>query len=206
MVGVSTKERIVEVAVGLFNDKGTGAVSTNHIAEAAAISPGNLYYHYRNKQEIILAAYKQALIAYDDVWERAGTAEPTPETMYRLLQDTFGTQWRYRFLQRELPALVRRDEALRRLYRETQERRLAFYRRLVAGWVASGLTEPIDDRRLDDLVTASWVVGDQWVTYLESMGCAGDETEVRRGARLVLEVFRPHFTAEVALRLESLGR
>jgi hypothetical protein len=42
------------------------------------------------------------------------------------------------------------------------------------------------------------VVGDQWLAYLEAMGRAGDEVEVRRGARLILEIFRPHLTDEVA--------
>ena len=53
MKRVSTKEAIVITAIELFNEKGTAAVSTNRIAEAMGISPGNLYYHFRNKEEII---------------------------------------------------------------------------------------------------------------------------------------------------------
>ncbi|MGL4648460.1 MAG: TetR/AcrR family transcriptional regulator, partial [Caldilineaceae bacterium] len=52
---MKAKERIVDQALALFNEKGTALVSTNHIAEAAGISPGNLYYHFRNKEEIIRA-------------------------------------------------------------------------------------------------------------------------------------------------------
>src|SRR5215210_4307966 len=54
----STKERVLGAALRLFNEKGTAAVSTNHIAEAAGISPGNLYYHYRNKEEIIAGLWE----------------------------------------------------------------------------------------------------------------------------------------------------
>jgi hypothetical protein len=121
--------------------------------------------------------------------------------MLRLLESTFDVQWRYRFLQRELPALVQRDESIRALYREVQERRLAYYRMLAAAWIAAGLAAPLPEERIDDLVTASWVVGDQWLAYLEAMGRAGDEAEVRRGARLILEIFRPHLSDEVVATL-----
>ncbi len=46
MKPASTKQAILTTAIDLFNDKGTAAVSTNHIAEAMGISPGNLYYHF----------------------------------------------------------------------------------------------------------------------------------------------------------------
>jgi AcrR family transcriptional regulator len=52
---MSTRDRIIETAVNLFNDCGTRRITTNHIARAAGISPGNLYYYFRNKEEIIRA-------------------------------------------------------------------------------------------------------------------------------------------------------
>jgi AcrR family transcriptional regulator len=49
---VSTRARITQAALRFFNEQGTAAVSTNHMADALGISPGNLYYHFRNKAEI----------------------------------------------------------------------------------------------------------------------------------------------------------
>jgi AcrR family transcriptional regulator len=188
----STKEHIVDVAIVLFNERGTAAVSTNHIAKAAGISPGNLYYHFRNKEAIILQAYERALLAYDEVWARAGAAPPSPRTVLSLVEDTFDAQWQFRFFQRELPWLVQTSPAIRDLYRDVQHRRLAFYRSLIDSWVEAGICRPIPDTQLDDLVLASWVVGEQWLAYLEAMGEATDDKAVRRGGRLILEVFRPH--------------
>ena len=51
----ATHEAILTAAIDLFNKSGTAAISTNHIAAAAGISPGNLYYHFKNKEDLFLA-------------------------------------------------------------------------------------------------------------------------------------------------------
>ena len=56
---MKTRDKIIHTALGLFNEQGTKAVTTNHIAAAVGISPGNLYYHFRNKEDIIRAIFEQ---------------------------------------------------------------------------------------------------------------------------------------------------
>ncbi len=56
---MKTSERILEQARQMFNEQGVSAVSTADIAEALNISPGNLYYHFNNKQDLLAQLCEQ---------------------------------------------------------------------------------------------------------------------------------------------------
>lgn len=200
-----TKERIVDTAIELFNDRGTRPVSTNHIAEAMGISPGNLYYHFSNKEEIIRAIYERAIADYDDFLSEVVNVTPDPVTTLGLFDGIFAHQWKYRFLQREFPALVRQDEQLCARYREMQDRRIGFYRLLGRHWIETGSLHPMSEEELGDLVTAIWLVGDTWLSYLEAMGRGADEDELRRGSRLIYALLRPHLTTSAAEAFQANG-
>jgi len=117
-----TKERIAQTAIRLFNERGTAAVSTNHIAEAAGISPGNLYYHFRNKEEIIRAIFERMIASWEQVSALPQDHALPLTDLRRILEETFSVLWEYRFFYREFVALMRRDPELGRRYRDVRER------------------------------------------------------------------------------------
>ena len=56
---MKTRDRIIHSATELFNDQGERNITTNHIAAHMGISPGNLYYPFRNKEDIIHSIFDQ---------------------------------------------------------------------------------------------------------------------------------------------------
>jgi len=104
---MSTRERILATALRLFNESGTAAVSTNHIADALGISPGNLYYHFRNKEEIIRALFEQQFARWDAGYTLPDDRMPTLDDLQQLVRTSFVMGWEYRFMYRELIAVRR---------------------------------------------------------------------------------------------------
>src|SRR6266536_2569583 len=50
---MKTRDRILETALRLFNEEGAAKVPTNRIATELEMSPGNLYYHFRQKEQLV---------------------------------------------------------------------------------------------------------------------------------------------------------
>ncbi len=108
-----TRERILKVSLDLFNANGEGNVTTGHIADELNISPGNLYYHFRNKDEIIQHLFADFEKAIDIGPGEIGDAANAMEDMWLYLHLMFERIWQYRFLYRNLDDLVMRDARLR---------------------------------------------------------------------------------------------
>lgn len=56
---MKTRDRILECALQLFNQKGEPNVSTMEVANEMGISPGNLYYHFHGKEPLVLGLFER---------------------------------------------------------------------------------------------------------------------------------------------------
>ena len=106
-----TAERILEVTLELFNRFGEPNVSTTAISAEMNISPGNLYYHYPAKDELINALvdrYERSLR------ELLGAADSVRnvEDAWLFVHMMFELIWNYRFLYRDLNDLLSKNRRL----------------------------------------------------------------------------------------------
>ena len=108
-----TRQRILDASLAMFNAQGEPHVTTNHIADELEISPGNLYYHFRNKDDII----EQLFARYEERMDVALTAPvdrlPGLEDIWLQLHLVFECIWDYRFLYRDLVEILSRNRRLR---------------------------------------------------------------------------------------------
>jgi AcrR family transcriptional regulator len=199
-----TRNRILEAARRLFNERGTASVSTNHIAAEAGISPGNLYYHFADKQEIIRALHARYAAAHEHRWEPGRPAAENLAALRDNLAAGMALAWEYRFFEREILALLRADPELRAAYREVYERRLGEWLRFGEALAAQGvLRSPRPPSNLRDLVVAIWLVATSWLPFLDVTGDAQDPRQVAQGADLVLVVLSPYLTDEARRELAA---
>src|SRR5690606_8137328 len=110
---MKTKQRILHAATQLFNDSGTSKISTNNIDASLSISPGNLYYHFKNKSEIIRAILEKMYEQWNQVWNLPEGVRLDKQILRQRLLMNFQLLWSYRFFYREALALFQTDEGLR---------------------------------------------------------------------------------------------
>lgn len=187
---MKTRDRILHTSLQLFNELGERTVTTNHIALHMSMSPGNLYYHFRNKQQIIaelFSAYEQQVDAYLSV-PQGRPLEIADKARY--LESIFAGLWEYRFLHRDLEHLLNSDPDLAQRYRVFSQRCVhsgeAIYQGLVdADILCRERTDP------QALAINSWLLMTGWVGYLYTTVLDPEQPELtpdqlRRGVYQVL--------------------
>jgi AcrR family transcriptional regulator len=198
----SNRKRILDTALELFNERGTAVVSTNHIAAAASISPGNLYYHFRNKEEVIRALFERLFEAQDRLLDAVHHGLPTFGDLRRLVRLNFDLLWQYRFAYRELAALLRRDEVLRERWLEIRRRGYADFRELITAFAEAGVVAvPADAKAVERLADLCWLIGEFWLPNLEVNGELVDAAQLERGVELTLHVLNPVVSPAVNVHL-----
>jgi AcrR family transcriptional regulator len=203
-----TRSHILETARRLFNERGTAPVSTNLIAAEAEISPGNLYYHFADKREIIRALQAQIVERQDELLQPDADAARSLAKLQQLLTVVLAVAWDYRFFERELVALLRADPHLRAVFADAYDRRLREWMELAEQLVAQGeLREPRPPRSLNDLGVAIWLIATSWLAFLDVTGDPHDPDQVARVGDLIRVVLDPYLTARGRRKLDvSPGR
>ncbi len=201
-----TKSRILETAIELFNDRGTKAVTTNHIAAALGISPGNLYYHFRNKEEIIRAIFVQmhevGVSEYREINDPRGPGNAASMEETFLMIQRFN--WRYRFFKRELAALVQSDPELKALFVASHREHLAMVRQAIDASIEQGFFREIPLHLRELLTEQIWLMALFWLNYLEVGGEEVTEATLARGNEILRTMMLPYLS-ESALRSVMQG-
>lgn len=207
---MKTKDRILQKSLQLFNADGERNVTTNHIAAALNISPGNLYYHFRSKEDIIFALFQ----AYQGTM-LASLSVPSDRVMnyedkMGYLEAIFNHLWEYRFLHRDLGHLLEESVRLRRAYREFAREVMAQAYRVYGGLRDADLVS-LEEHEVRALIVNIWIIITNWASFVTSSGFFGDEValdrkHLRRGLVQILSLEAPYLKGEAREKLPELWR
>jgi len=101
-----TRERILQTALAMFNQFGEPSVATTSIAFEMGISPGNLYYHYHSKEEIVVDLFAEFRREIETTLAAPEARLPNAEDCWLFLHLVFEAIWKYRFIYRDINDLV----------------------------------------------------------------------------------------------------
>ncbi|MBT5140396.1 MAG: TetR/AcrR family transcriptional regulator [Acidimicrobiaceae bacterium] len=68
------KQRIMDVAAGLFIERGVNGASLRQIADLVGMKAGSLYYHFGSKNELLSAIFKRGIEVMVTAFDEADTA------------------------------------------------------------------------------------------------------------------------------------
>lgn len=205
-----TRERILATSLMLFNRSGEPHVTTADVADEMNISPGNLYYHFRNKDDIIgelYAAHEAEVAPLLTVPEGRAV---TVEDLWLLLHLLFERMGRYRFLYRDLDEITSRSRRLAQRFASELSRREAAFRALADALVDGGTMHatPAERRALARNVV---LVATYWMSFQRlrrgTMAPAGDAEGLDPGeaAWQILALVAPFLTGDARALLDRLS-
>lgn len=133
-----TRERILDKSIELFNRKQASNVSTVQISTALEISPGNLYYYYTNKEEVIRCTWKERMLPEITEILETAAAVADQEGLEEYLKKFLAHYAKYRFFYTERTTLFYNDNEMEELYSETAAQEKEVLEAVLNRWAEEG--------------------------------------------------------------------
>lgn len=120
---IKTKDKILLTAIKQYNEAGVQGITSRHIAAEMGISHGNLDYHYKTKEDIILAIYDKMREEMSDYFVAKKENSSPIEHVHLLLIQLEEFQYRYRFMNLDVLEITRAYPQISALLQKTSEYR-----------------------------------------------------------------------------------
>ena len=201
-----TRERILETSLALFNRFGAPHVTTANIADEMNISPGNLYYHFDNKDEIVVALFSAYEARMLPLLTDPGSRRLDVDDLWLWLHLLIEEMWGHRFLYRDLDQLTSRDRALAMRFGTLLRKAAAAVVEWCRGLAGAG-TLRASDREIDALAQNVILVAAYWSSYDRIRRAVVDaaDADAGRAAYQVLALFGPYLTGQARAYLDRLS-
>ncbi|ROO32036.1 TetR/AcrR family transcriptional regulator [Pseudomonas sp. 7SR1] len=198
---MKTRDRILECALQLFNDKGEPNVSTLEIANELGISPGNLYYHFHGKEPLVLGLFERFQAELSPLLNPPADAQLAPEDYWLFLHLIVERLAQYRFLFQDLSNLAGRLPKLAKGIRQLLNALKRTLASLLAQLKAQGLLVS-DTQALGQLVEQITLT---LLFSLDYQRILDREGEVRLVVYQIMMLVAPHLPPSAKVATERLA-
>ena len=190
---MTTKDKIIETSVKLFNEKRCLNTSTRHISNELGISVGNLYYHFKNKEEILIEIFLRYVNA---VFKEISFLNHSQDEIFLLknfLVDTLDSNIEYRFLHLELNLLLISFSKFKTIMQEQLKLEIKMIKELLYHQMKYGYLKQINEIEIEFLVSNSWILASSNLSYWNLLS---DDIikNVKKGSLNVYYLIKPYLT------------
>lgn len=205
MGGMKTRDRILLTSLELFNEFGEPNVTTLQIADELNISPGNLYYHFKNKTEIIDELFDQYEAQLSELLEAPGQILGV-EDQWLFLHLLFENIAQYRFIYQDLVNLLSRYNRIQPRFKRILNKKLAASKSICASLAEQEILIATEEE-IDALCQNIVLTLTYWVSYDKVRNVLhGNAMDLSRGAYQVLSLVAPFLKEEARQLLLEVGR
>lgn len=203
-----TAERILETTLELFNRFGEPNVSTTAISAELGISPGNLYYHYPAKDELVNALYQRCERSIHELLAASGDVRDVEDAWF-FMHTLFERVWEYRFLYRDLNHLLSRNRLLETQFQDLLQRKSEALQLMLQSMRRQCLQ--MDSREVEPTATSMTVLLTYWLSFeyvrdpRRALEPDNAQAALMRGAHHVLSLLSPYLEARQRQHLQQLA-
>jgi AcrR family transcriptional regulator len=187
--------RILAACRSMFNERGPGEVTTAQIAAAVGINEGNLYYHFKRKEQILEALFEQYEANLREVASANRNYVEDPQRHGEYLRGWFNLMWEWRFFYRDIGLIARHAPSLHSKVQELSDYGQGQVRLMLETQAGAGLIAAPPEE-IDRLVVNAWIIATYWIDYLRLRHGVTELTRehIRWGAEQVASLFVPYLT------------
>ena len=194
---MTTKEKILQTALALFNEHGTDAITVRHIAKEMGISHGNLCYHYPNTDAIIEGLYHQMVAVLNQKISAVGSIQLDLQTVYAISRESFQVFYEYRFLMLDYVRIMRRVQPVFQHYQELMRQRKLQFTQMFQILVANKLLKPEQFAgQFEAYLVQAFVFGDFWISNAEILYKGPENEKVNHYHRIYFDALVPYLTEQ----------
>lgn len=201
---MKTRDRILHTSLQLFNEHGEPNVTTLQIADELDISPGNLYYHFKNKSEIIdelFASFESHINTLLDVPEDIAGIDD----QWLFLHLVFEAIGQYRFIYQDLVNILSRYDKIQPRFKRMLNRKLSASRSVCQSLARQGILLANADE-LEALCQNIVLTITYWISFDKVKNVLnGQKMDVGRGVYQVLAQIAPFLREEERRQLQAMG-
>jgi len=200
----TTPQRILEASIKLFNEQGFQNVPAMKIATHLGMSAGNLAYHFKTKNDIVLAVFPQLADEVRTVLQPGVALLPRDAARHQI--SIFRTLWRYRFFFNSLTTLLPADPQLQAGFLKLQEMFITAIRDLFDDLIAQKYMRLGGPGSTTMLAQCCWLI---WLSWLRMEHLKYPRKEqatpasIEAGMELNLTIVGPHISKRFASRMRQ---